>query len=590
MKSHSKWLLVVSLLIAGSMILAACGGTETIVETVVVEVEGETVYLEITPTPSPLAKGGTIITSSFSDATILNPILGNDNASSLVYDLLFVSLLNSDPFTGEIIGVAATSWDVSDDGLVYTFHMRDDITWTDGTPLTAYDFKYTYDAVGSELVDTPRKGAVELVESIEVIDDYTAMVTFSDLDCTALSNFTLGLLPAHMYAADFSDIMDSPENEAPTVTSGPFMFSEWIRDDHVTLTANPDYYLGAPNVEGWILRIFADTSAELAAFMAGELDYVEQLGAQYVSTIEGRIAGGDPFILHKNFDDGYIWVAMNYADTDNPQIGWVDENENGLFDVGEPHQEQDPHPVLSDLAVRQAIAHSIDVNGIVQQVIFGQGVPQTANVLPAIEWAYNDNLQPYTFDTELAAQILEDAGWVDSNGDGLREKDGVELTISLMTNQGNEVRENIVTIMKDNLDAIGFNIELEVLEFGTVVGHLVGQTYDMAVIGWTNMGADPEDSTSWAYRYDEPGAGFDFTSYYNQEAEDLLLDARSLPGCSIEGRGELYKAAQEMIYNDLPYVFLYVPLDNSPQHTRMGNFLPGPWDLDYNTEMWYLAQ
>ncbi|MCD4699334.1 MAG: hypothetical protein K8R91_02030, partial [Phycisphaerae bacterium] len=405
-----------------------------------VEVEGETVYLEITPTPAPLAKGGTIITSSFSDATILNPILGNDNASSQVYDLLFVPLLNSDPFTGEIIGVAATGWDVSDDGLVYTFHMRDDITWTDGTPLTANDFKYTYDAVGSELVDTPRKGAVELVESIEVIDDYTAVVTFSDLDCTALSNFTLGLLPAHIHAADFSDIMDSPENEAPTVTSGPFMFSEWIRDDHVTLAANPDYYLGAPNVEGWILRIFADTSAELAAFMAGELDYIEQLGAQYVSTIEGRIAGGDPFNLHKNFDDGYVWVAMNYADTDNPQIGWVDENENGLFDADEAHQEQDPHPVLSDLAVRQAIAHSIDVNGIVQQVIFGQGVPQTANVLPAIEWAYNDNLQPYVFDTELAAQILEDAGWVDSNGDGLREKDGVELTISLMTNQGNEVR------------------------------------------------------------------------------------------------------------------------------------------------------
>ena len=105
-----------------------------------------------------------------------------------------------------------------------------------------------------------------------MIDEYTIEIVFDTLDCTALQNFTLGILPAHMYAEDFSDVMENTQNEEPTVTNGPFKFQEWVRDDHVTLVRNEDYYLGAPNIDGWIYRIFADTSAELAAFLAGEID------------------------------------------------------------------------------------------------------------------------------------------------------------------------------------------------------------------------------------------------------------------------------------------------------------------------------
>lgn len=589
MKSQSRWLVVISLILLPGLVISACGAPEEVVETVVVEREGETIILEVTPTPAPIPQGGTIVTSSFADAVILNPILSNDSPSAQVHDLMFVQMVDEDPFTGEIVGTAAESWDISEDGLEYTFYMRDDIFWSDGTPLTAKDFKFTFEAIGSELVDTPRKGAVELIESIDIIDDYTVKVTFSAIDCTALQNFLYGILPSHLYAEDFSDIMDSPENEAPTVVSGPFKFVEWVRDDHVTLAANEDYYLGKPNVDGWIMRILPDASAELASLLAGELDYIEELGAQYVSTVEGRIAGGDPFSIHKAFDDGYVWMAMNTADPQNPQIGWVDENENGLFDEGEPYQEQDPHPILSDVRVRQAIAQSIDITGIVQQVVFGQGIPQTANTLPAIEWAYNNEIEPWPFDQDAAAALLEEAGWVDTDGDGVREKDGMDLTIRLMTNQGNEVRESIVTIAKDNLDAIGFNIVLEVIEFGTVVESLVGQTFDMAVLGWTNNGSDPEDTSSWCYRYDEPGAGYAFTSYHNDEVNDLLLEARSIPGCSIEERGERYKRVQEILHEEVPYVFLYVPIDNSPQNARMNNYEPGPWDIDWNANTWYLS-
>jgi peptide/nickel transport system substrate-binding protein len=593
MISRSKWLAMLSLLIIASFVLGACK-TETVVETVEVPVEVEVekpveVEVLITPTPEPIPQGGSMVESTFSDASILNPILSSDSESAAVEEKMFLGLLSRDAFSGEIIGDIAESWTVSDDGLLYTFTLKDNITWTDGTPVTANDIKYTYDAIASDLVDTPRKPLIELVEEFRVVDDYTLEIEFHTLDCTALGNFTLGVIPAHMYAEDFSDIMDSPQNTEPTVTNGPFKFQEWVRDDHVTLVRNEDYYLGAPNLDGWIFRVFADQSAELAGLLAGEID-LTGVGAQYVSVIEGEIAKGAPFEMKKFFDDGFTYVGFNMADPENPEIGWVDANDNGLFDEGEePNLEQTPHPILIDVNVRKAIAYSIDYTNIINKVQFGQGAPMVANVLPAIEWAYNTEIEPYALDTTMATQLLDGAGWTRAGDEGVRSKDGQPLALSLMTNAGNEVRENIVAILKDNLDALGFDITLDVIDFGTVVEKLLGQQFDMVVIGWTGVGPDPEDAVFWAYRYDDPAGGFNFVSYYNEEVDQLLFEAKSLPGCSAEGRGEKYKRIQELIHEDAPYAFLYVPLFNVIWNTRLQAIDPGPWITYYNVEEWYIT-
>lgn len=567
---------------------------ETIVEEITRVVEGEEItvtrIVEVQPTEEPIPEGGFAIESSFADASQLNPILSADSASSDVNDLLYLALVREDEVTGQIVGEIADSWEVSEDGLTYTFNLRDDIVWSDGEPLTAEDVKFTYDAIASDLVETPRKSNVELVESMEVVDDNTLQVNFTEIDCTALQNFVLGVLPAHAFADDFSDIMDSPENSAPSVTSGPFVFSEWERDSFVTLLAYPDYYLGEPNVEGWTYRIFADQSAELEATLGGEVD-LTGVSPQFVSVIEGAIAEGEPLQIKKFFDDGYTYIGFNMANPENPQPGWEDLDEDGEFDPDEPPLEQEPHPVFSDPAVRRAISHAIDYTNIINRVVFGEGTQATANVLPAVEWAFNEELQPYEFDTEQAAQILSDAGWEDTNGDGVREKDGQQLRFSLMTNAGNEVRENIAQIVKDTLESeeLGFAVDLEIIEFGTVVENLLGQTFDAVIIGWTGLGSDPEDSNFWAYRNDSPGGGFNFVSYYNEEVEEKLNQARSLPGCDTEERGQLYREIQEQILADAPYTFLYVPLDNTVWNTRLQGIDPQPWERDYNIEDWYIT-
>ena len=570
----------------------------TVVETRVVELEGEEVVVEVTrvvtevmePTAEPIPQGGNVVESSFADANTLNPVLGNDQASSDVYGQMYLALTTLEEFTGRIIGSVAESWDISDDGLVYTFHLRDDIFWTDGMPLTAHDVAFSFDAINTEAVASPRRSNFAQVESWEALDDYTLEVRLTNVDCTILANLGTGIIPAHVYEGDPNNIPDHPENTAPTVTSGPFKFREWVPDDHVTLEVNPDYYLGAPNVETWTRRVYADQSAEFAALLAGEVDTASRgVGTQFVSAVEGQIASDVPMNMTKWFDNGYLFVGFNLADPGNPQNGWEDLDGDGSYTEGEPPLEQDPHPILSDLAVRQAVAYSLDYTGIINKVAFGQGGPIVANVWPTIEWAYNSDLEPYAQDLEMAQAILDEAGWIDSDGDGVREKDGQRLSFSLMTNAGNETRENIGVLMKDVLDGIGFEIQLDYLEFGTVVQNMVGQTYDAVIIGFGGGAPEPDDSSQFSYVNDEVGAGFNFVSYYNPTVEENLRAGKSVPGCAEEERAPYYISNQEEIYNDLPYVFLYVDLENGVWWDRLKDYDPNPWNRWYNVHEWYLA-
>jgi peptide/nickel transport system substrate-binding protein len=586
-----KWISILSIVVTISFLLTACGSdaTDQAIEDPVQGDGEEPVDVLVAPAGPSTTSDGIMVTSNFADATILNPILAPDAASYTVVNNLFLSLLSVEEFSGEIVGKIADSWTASEDGLTYTFNLRDDIYWTDGTPVTAQDVKFTYEAMSSDLVNTPHKGNVEMIESIKVVDDYSLELVFRTLDCSVLYNFFLGILPSHMYAADFSDIMSSPLNEEPMVTNGPFKFLEWVKDDHITLVRNDNYYLGLPNLEGWIYRVFADNTAMLAAFLAGEVD-LTNIGPQFSALIENEIDEGQPFIKKEFFNDGYTFVGFNLADPENPQLGWIDSDGDGVFQEDDaPNLDQDPHPILSDALVRKAIAHSLDYTNIINEVVYGKGAPIAANVLPTINWAYNAELEPYAYDPVIAATLLDEAGWVLEGDEEVRTKDGELLSLSILTNAGNDARENIALFMQDNLNALGFDITLDILEWGTVVNQLMGQQFDMVVMGWIGMGADPDDSAIWAYRYDDPGDGFNFISYYNQEVEEKVWQARAVKGCSDEERGELYKEVQAMIHDDVPYAFLYNPQGIMIWNTRLAEINPGPWSTYYNVHQWYLT-
>lgn len=550
-------------------------------ETVVVEqVVKETAVVEqevvVTATPPPPQEGGIFVQASSADPSILNPILSSDSASADVIAKIFPDLLGVDPVTGEYVPTEmAESWDVSDDGLVWTFHLRDGVVWSDGDPVDAADFKFTYDAIASDNVETPRKSNVEFIDSIETPDPLTVVVTFTEVKCDALADLVLNWLPSHLYADDFTDIMENDYNEAPPVSAGPMIFQEWMRDDRTTTVSNPDYFKGAPHMEGWVYKVVPDPGARLGQLQAGEVDYI---GAQpeQLTTIEL-----DPNLnLFKFKDDGYAYIALNLADPADPQPGR--DEEGNLVD-------QTPHPILSDHAVRLAIAHALDYDTIISKVYLGQGYPLAANVLPAVGWAYDPSIEPYAFDPDQAAQILEDAGWVDSNGDGIREKDGQTLSLGLLTNAGNTTREDLGVLVQDQLNSVGFDINFEAIEFGTLVERLLGQDFDMVIIGWTGLGTDPNDDSFWHTKFDTPGSGFNFVSYHNPEIDDLLEQGLAVPGCAPEDRAPIYKQIQQIIHDDIPYVFVTGGVGNIGYSNRWQGLDPGGWDFYHNMEEWSLA-
>jgi peptide/nickel transport system substrate-binding protein len=137
---------------------------------------------------------------------------------------------------------------------------------------------------------------------------------------------------------------------------------------------------------------------------------------------------------------------------------------------------------------------------------------------------------------------------------------------------------------------LGFVIEFEAMEWNAFVGTLVGQTFDMCIVGWTNMGSDPDDEGTFSSKNDLPDAAFNFNSYYNPEVDRLLEEAKTLPGCAVEERGPLYKQVQEHIYEDAPYTFLYVPRSILVYNERIGGLNPGAWKFRYNINEWYIME
>lgn len=601
MQTKARWT-ILALIAIVTMIASACGPTpvpqvvevekevtrivegtpivEKIVETQVVK---EEVIVEVTPTPPPIPEGGYVTEASFSDAKILNPILSTDDASSDVHSLLFGAALRTDPHSGEIIPDMTDGWEVSEDGLTYTFKVHEGISWTDGTPVTGKDFAFTYEALMEGNLDTPRLSNVEYVQEINLIDDMTVEFVFSEVNCAALTDLGLGWLPAHMYSPDFSDIMTNTLNTEPTVTNGPMILQEWVKDDHITLVSNPNYWRGAPHLDGFVFKVVPNATVGVQQLKTGEVDIYDGIEPKYLVEMELE----PQLNIFKYFDDGYVFVGFEMGDPTNP-LPRLDEDGAVIDDHG-------IHPILSDVRVRYAITHAIDRNTIISKVIFGQGMPMDANVLPAITWAFNDQLQPRAYDMEKATALLEEAGWTDQDGDGVREchgcmyaSEGTPLHLKLITNSGNETRESIGLIVQDQLGKLGFDLEFEPMEWNAFVTTLVGQNFDMCIVGWTNAGSDPDDETYWASMNDQPGGGFNFVSYYNTEVDALLKEAKTMPGCKAEDRGPLYKTVQEIIYEDQPYAFLYVPRAILVHNKRIAGMDLGAWDFRYSIYDWYI--
>lgn len=560
--------------------------------------------LALVPAVAQEEGGGIIIEGNLGgDPATFNPIIASDTASRRITGFIFPGFINVDVSQAAesfynpplAAGGIANDWTVSEDGTTYTFNLRQGLSWSDGTPITSADVIYTWNAIkaGAEgIVDTPLSFVIDPTGETGILDvtapdEYTVVVQFATAECTSLGN--AGVLypaPSHVLPADVAELNDAEFNLNPTVGQGPFLFSEFRPGEQVALVGNDAFFdatNGFVSPDGYIYQNVPDANVLVERFLAGEQNVIDGPAVARRSEIRAAADAGNAQV-YSFPGNSWDYLALNLADPNNPQNG-LDENGNPI--------DQGNHPIFGDVNVRRALAHGIDVDAIIDAAVFGEGSRMTSFIIPA-SWAYHDELPPIAYDPELAAQMLEEAGWVDSDGDGVREangalyaEDGTPLSFTLYTNEGNTRREAIGTLVQDQLSQIGVQVDFQTIDFNTLLDIMDSQTFDSIILGWRNGYPDDPDATQlFTPQSDVVGAGSNFTSYSNPEFVALNNQAKNVPGCAAEDRAPLYHQMQEIFQQDLPYIPLFVIDGMYAAGANVEGFNPYPSQLYWNVDTW----
>jgi len=481
------------------------------------------------------------------DSTTFNTVMQVEAVDSVLQTFVFPSLYRSDLESGQPIPNLAT-WEISDDGLTYTFTIRDDANWSDGTPITAQDAVFTLSAIQSESVETFR--AITGLSAINVIDDKTFEIVLEQPTCALFSEIGVGIMPAGSFAEDYSDFGTSEFNLGPDVSGGPFIFSERSTDEFLRFVANDDYFGGRPNIDQIVIQVIPDSDVRTQALQSGSIDYAN------LTADQADLLANSPNVEVVSYPlNGWIMNMFNLADPASFTPAY--DEEGNLV-------EQAPHPILSDVRVRQALIMGWDHEDA--RFLAGEAaLPLPGPVTPSLPQYFNSDLEPYPYDLDAAGALLDEAGWVDSDGDGIRDNEGTPLALELLYLNPNE---DDATLMADYWRDLGVDTTLTTGEQGAIISdRLVPQNFDMAIIGISWAQPTPDVMLNFLYSsQNDPGTNF--TSFVNEEFDTILTDLAS-GSCDPAERQPLYYRVQEIAHEEAITDYLYTQVAHVAKTPRL---------------------
>jgi peptide/nickel transport system substrate-binding protein len=506
--------------------------------------------------PEARAAGKDLVVGFAGDATSLNPVIATDGQSYIAEWPIFDSLVELDDRLN-IRPLLAESWDVSKDGLTYTFKLKKGVKWHDGKPFTARDVAFTFYSVLDPKVTTPHRAYFDMLASfpeltnkdnpkkpeelavkpIEVVDDHTVRFRLrypSGAFLAVLVNPRAGVVPEHVLKGQ--DLNTAEFNRKP-VGTGPFKFVEWKRGERIVLEANEQYHGGRPALNRVIFRTIPDAVVLLQELRAGGVDFVDRPPLIEVARM-------------KQTPGLQVLVTDNTSYT---YFGW----------------RQDLAP-FDDARVRRALNHAIDVPTIVKEVLQGYASIATGQFAPS-SWAFDPAVKPYAYDPTRAKAILSEAGWK-PGPDGVLVKDGKRFSFSVRHDQASQTVKDAAVIIQEYLKRIGVEAKLEPLDWPTFVKKLFASDFEGIVVGWTNHhDPDPFAYTIW---HSSQWKGRNFAHYKNPRADEALEAARRTANQA--ERKKHYAEFSRILMEDAPYVFLY--FEQQVYITRQGyeGFVPIP--------------
>ena len=541
--------------------------------------------------------GGALTIATISEPLTFNLAIANDASSSGVLGYLFEGLTETSWLTDRVEPALAESWDRSDDGMTWTFHLRRDVTWHDGEPFTAHDVDFTFNRIiyNHDIPASSRSTFdfrylddngdwQESHMDVVAIDDHTVEFSLPVPFAPFLRSMGTAIYPRHILEqhvddGTFVDTWDIDTDPAEIIGTGPFTIESYEPGERVVLARNPNYWLTddegnrLPYLDEIVHVIVADLEAELDKFLAGESDSHGVLGEEYAELEPLQEEGN--FTIHRRGPGfGTTFLGFNVNPGTDPE-------------TGEPYVAGEKLEWFGNVQFRQAVAHSIDKDTIIAEVQHGLGYPQWSSVSPAAGDFHNPDVRRYEYDLDRANEILDGLGWTDTDGDGTREDgDGNEIEFTLVTNEGNSVREEVGRTVRQGMEQIGIRADFELVDFGDLVSQLT-RSYDWEamIIGFTG-GTDPYSGINFWHSSEAlhlwyPNQPQPATEWEAEIDELYVMGSQELDHNVRVGH---YQRAQEVAAENVPVIYTTLAERLSATRNVFGNATPtlyALWDIRY---------
>ncbi|MEN8007378.1 MAG: ABC transporter substrate-binding protein [Candidatus Krumholzibacteriota bacterium] len=529
------WLLGHVLLVLSALGLAGCGPDDK-------ETETGTPATDLAPVP-----GGTAVVALDMDPEVLNPLIYSSSTAGLVYSELHDGLTEMGDDLLHYPRIA-TGWEVAPDSLSVTYHLRP-WRWSDGVPLTAFDVVTSFGLYKDPVVASPRRGKYRDVRAAVALDSATVRYELSRPLPDLLRRTWHHILPGHLVGhLDPAEIRKWELNHRP-LSSGEFLLEDWAHNRSLSMVRNPAYPGRAALLDRVVFRILPEQNARLVALETGEVDFVDNIPPDAVRILEqtGRVriaaTGGRRF----------YYLQWNFT-----------------------------NPLFASAQVRKALSLAIDRNRMIETLLLGYGRPAIGPIPPAL-WNHHRDMKPDPYDPAQARRLLADAGWEDTDGDGVLDRDGTPFRFEILTKQGDPVRESGSVILRENLREVGVEVTILAMELAAGLDRLRAGRFD-TYFGRLN-----------ANLYGDPSAVIKSTAveeFNNGRFANPLVDSLLTVALRIPDRGDalpLWLEIQETLAQDPPAAYLFYPENLIGIGERLRDVRPHLLSPVNNLAEWWIA-
>lgn len=476
-------------------------------------------------------RGGTAVVAEIGDLSRPMPLFIQGLPDGDMMDVMYMALTSQSWENGQAVyrlsdeSPMALAWHyeyVGADSAALRFRLRSALKWSDGQPITAHDVVWTFETAANEAAASPQSYMTEQIDSVKAENDSTVVIHYKRRYPGMLFDAALNVAPRHVYGATapaklathpaFSDL-------TKLVVSGAWMVGAHQRGQQVTLVPNPHFPV-KPRLDRIVIRVIPDPQTRQVELLNGTVDFARGIPFDRADDLQARQPG-----LTFGREARRFWEFVAWNPKTVPQFG--------------------------DPGIRRALGMAANVPGIMQQLRMGDFAERaTGPYAPIFRDLFDPALKPLAYDPEGARRILEAAGWRDTDNDGIRDKDGKPFRFTLMTNTGNQRRQDVVTILQRQWKEVGVDARIQMYELNTFFEHLIGKRDYQAALGSWQVGLDPDLTALWT-----PDGAYNVVGYGNPEVTAMIERARAQP--TAQQANPLWRAAAARIVQDQPYTWLY---------------------------------